>query len=96
MPSKKQSPLSKVQSLYLMQVELWDFLDGKEQDLSKAKKTLQEFTQLLGEVDPSVMGGEDIIESMQTIPTEVRQKLKKTGTAKKKVVKKVSAKKSKK
>lgn len=77
MPTKKQSALSIVQSLYLMQVELWNFLDGKDADKGKAEKTLKEFTTLLKEVDPQYMGGEDVLETLQWIPGEVKKKLKK-------------------
>ncbi|MCA9370430.1 MAG: hypothetical protein KC680_00530 [Candidatus Peregrinibacteria bacterium] len=88
MPSKKESALAKVQSLYLMQVELWNFLDDKDADASKVKtaqKTLQEFKTLLKEVDWQYMGGEDVLASLQWIPGEVNQKLKK-APKKKKVV----------
>ena len=80
MSSKKETALNKVQNLYLMQVELWNFLDGSSTDADKVKsaqKTLKEFKALLKEVDWQVMGGEDVLESMQLIPTEVNAKLKK-------------------
>lgn len=85
-----------------MQVELWSFLDGQSTDADKVKsaqKTLKQFTSLLKEVDWQVMGGEDVLESLQMIPTEVSAKLKKAPAKKrlvamKKTTKKVSAKKS--
>ncbi len=99
MSSKKETPLSKVQNLYLMQVELWDFLDDTENDAEKcktAKKTLKEFNELLKEVDWQVMGGEDVLESLQHIPKEVNTKLKKAPktVAAKKTAKKPTAKKA--
>lgn len=102
MSTKKESALNKVQNLYLMQVELWNFLDGSTSDADKVKsaqKTLKEFKALLKEVDWQVMGGEDVLQSMQTIPLEVHAKLKKAPMKKKavavrKTTKKVSAKKS--
>ncbi len=103
MSSKKETALNKVQNLYLMQVELWNFLDGSSTDANKVKsaqKTLREFKALLKEVDWQVMGGEDVLESLQMIPTEVNAKLKKTPIKKtavaKKTAKKVTAQKSKK
>jgi hypothetical protein len=103
MSSKKETALNKVQNLYIMQVELWNFLDGSSADADKVKnaqKTLREFKALLKEVDWQVMGGEDVLASMQMIPTEVNAKLKKTPTKKKaiavrKFAKKPAAKKSK-
>ena len=102
MSSKKETALNKVQNLYLMQVELWNFLDGSSTDADKVKsaqKTLKEFKALLKEVDWQVMGGEDVLESMQMIPTEVNAKLKgapKKKAVAKKTVKKPAAKKAKK
>ena len=100
MSSKKESALNKVQSLYLMQVELWNFLDDSSADTTKvqsAQKTLKDFKALLKEVDWQVMGGEDVLESLQLIPTEVNAKLskkpKKKAVTAKKVTKKVTAKK---
>lgn len=101
MSTKKESPLSKVQNLYLMQVELWNFLDEKEFDSEKiksAQKTLKEFNQLLKDADWQLMGGEDVLESLQMIPKEVNSKLKSVPKRKpaavKKSAKKPSAKKS--
>lgn len=79
MPDEKESPLSKIQTLYLMQVELCDFLEAKEVDATKlktAQKTLKEFKELLKEADWRYMGGEDVLENMQWIPKEVNEKLK--------------------
>jgi len=72
-----------------MQVELWSFLDGSSTDADKVKsaqKTLKQFTALLKEVDWQVMGGEDVLQSMKMIPTEVSAKLKKKTPAKKRLV----------
>ena len=78
MATKKNTALDTVQSLYLMQVELWKFLDGTESDPKKAEKTLREFKALLKEADSRIMGGEDVLESLQLIPQEVSAKLRKT------------------
>ncbi len=81
MSSKKENALSKVQDLYLMQMELWNFLDDAERNAEKyvsAQKTLREFKALLKEVDWRYMGGEDVLQSLQWIPNEVHMKLKKS------------------
>ena len=98
MSTNSDSPLSKVQNLYLMQVQLWNFLDGKETDVHNAEKTLKEFKSLLKEVDWRLMGGEDVLESLQLIPMEVREKIKSTPSQRvtaKKVAKKPTTKKRK-
>lgn len=95
--SKKQSALSKVQSLYVMQVELWDFLDDQEPAKEKAEtvqKTLKEFNSLLKEVDWQYMGGEEVLETLQSIPQQVNKKLKLKGGRKKTATKKPAAKKT--
>lgn len=96
--TKKDSALSKVQNLYLMQVELWNFLEGAQSDkdsVQSAQKTLKEFTALLKEVDWRVMGGEDVLESLSMIPKEVTAKLKKKSptSAKRQVAMKTKTKK---
>lgn len=101
MSPKKENALTKVQDLYLMQVALWNFLDDKKADEKKmkdAKKMLKEFKALLDEVDSQHMGGEDVLESLQMIPTEVSQKLKSSSVRTretKRVVKKSVGKKKK-
>ena len=78
MPSKKASALEKVQDLYLMQVELWNFLDDEKIDAEQRKnieRTLREFKQLLREVDWHYMGGEDVLQTLTWIPQEVSLKL---------------------
>ena len=77
--SKKESALAKVQDLYLMQAELWSFLEAESVDTEKrktAEKLLREFRQLLKEVDWHYMGGEDVLQSLSWIPQEVITKLK--------------------
>ena len=96
MASKKETALGKVQDLYVLQVELWNFLDEKSTNASQkesAKKTLKEFKALLREVDWQHMGGEDVLESLQMIPTEVTRKLK--GASVRKRAEKLNAKKAK-
>lgn len=96
MSTKKQSALAKVQNLYLMQVELWNFLDNYTDPdaIKNAQKTLREFKSLLKEVDWQYMGGEDVYESLQWIPKEVTQTMKKAKPKKNTATKKAVAKKT--
>ncbi len=103
MVSTNQSGLAKVQSLYVVQVELVDCVAQglrTPAQVQKAKKHLQEFSRLLKDADWSYMGGEDVYVALQRIQKDMSAKIKKTkGTksAPKKVVtkkaKKVTAKK---
>ena len=80
--SKKESALAKVQDLYLMQAELWSFLDADHVDgerRKEAERLLRNFRQLLREVDWHYMGGEDVLQSLSWIPQEVSLKLKGAG-----------------
>jgi len=80
--SKKETALAKVQDLYLIQSELWNFLDAENIDGERrkaAEKLLREFRQLLREVDWHYMGGEDVLQSLSWIPQEVSLKLKGAG-----------------
>ncbi len=97
MPSKKENALSKVQDLYIMQIELWNFLDDSEKNIEKrkhAEKTLRAFRSLLKQVDWRYMGGEDVLASLQWIPQEVHQQLRSTPakrrTARKAVARRVT------
>ncbi|MBM3230875.1 hypothetical protein FJZ28_00950 [Candidatus Peregrinibacteria bacterium] len=77
--SAKETALAKVQDLYLIQCELWNFLDAEQVDAERmktAEKMLRDFRRLLKEVDWHYMGGEDVLQSMSWIPQEVSQKLK--------------------
>lgn len=94
MATKSNSALAKVQNLYVLQMELWQFLDDKEVDTEKyksAEKSLKEFKKLLAEVNADFLGGEDVMETLQWIPEEVGAKLKKAkgkkSTTKKKSLK---------
>ena len=71
--------MERVHKLYIMQITLLDLL---ECDLAnptirkQIRKTMREFEELLSEVDWRYMGGEDIVESLKSIPVEIDQKLK--------------------
>lgn len=103
--TQSDSALAKVQNLYILQVELWNFLDGddlKEDDFKRAQKNLRQFKSLMKEVDWRYMGGEDVLETLERIQKEVAMKLKSASKIKrtkkkatvKKAVKKVVKKKS--
>ena len=88
--------LTKVQNLYLMQIELWKVIDSdlkNPDEVKEAKKTLKEFTELLKEVDWKYMGGEDVIDALECIRLEAAAKLKATSMTKKTTAKKAVAKK---
>ena len=90
---KKQTGLSKVQTLYVLQVELWKLLDGDLSDKEKkqeAQKYYKDFSKLLSEVDWEYMGGQDVYDSLKLMKDEAGRKLqtkqvKKAGGTKKKV-----------
>ncbi|MBM3227295.1 hypothetical protein FJZ27_00300 [Candidatus Peribacteria bacterium] len=85
--SKAESALSKVQTLYVLQVQLWNVLDAKaltpEQRL-EARKHLKEFGSLLRKADWHIMGGEDVYTALKQMEKEVARKLKSRGAISKK------------
>lgn len=79
--TKSESALAKVQDLYVIQVELWNFLDSRElspEQVAEAKQRLREFSSLLSKADWRLMGGEDVLQALQHIQSEVSAKLKKS------------------
>ena len=83
MSSKADAALQHVQNLYLMQFKMLDML---QQDLTtpqarrEARENMKEFKTLLRKADWRYMGGEDVLESLKTLPSEIERKLK-TSTA---------------
>ena len=79
--TKHELALQTVQNLYLLQMQLFDALD---QDLSdpaarrEARKQAKEFESLLKSADWRYMGGMDVYEELQKLPSEVEGKLKTT------------------
>ena len=79
MTNKADTALAHVHNLYLMQFKMLDLL---QQDLStpearrEARENMKEFQTLLRRADWRYMGGEDVLESLKTLPTELEQKLK--------------------
>ena len=87
--SKADNALEHVHNLYLMQFKMLDLL---QQDLStpearkEARENMKEFQQLLRRADWRYMGGEDVLDALRTLPSEMEFKLKatrKAGTVKK-------------
>jgi len=88
-PMTSKSELEKVQNLYIIQMELWRFLDSDTldaEDKKKAQKSLRIFGTLLNQVDPSYMGGEDVLETLYKIKADAATKLRKASGRKKEKV----------
>lgn len=74
--------LATVQDLYLIQVELWRFLDTPTitpDAVSEARENLRSFSRLLGSADWRYMGGEDVYETLRSMCSEVDAKIKKAA-----------------
>lgn len=74
-----QNELEKIHTIYLMQMQLWDVLDGRirsPEKIKAAQKQLREYKKLLQEVDWRYMGGEDVLETLENIQCEAEKKLK--------------------
>lgn len=73
------SGLEHVQNLYLLQMELLSSLEGDLSD-PKARRQMRisvaEFEKLLRRADRRYMGGDDVYESLKSIPSEVEERLK--------------------
>ena len=83
MTSKADAALQHVQNLYLMQFKMLDMLQHDlttPQARREARASMKEFKLLLRKADWRYMGGEDVLESLKSLPTEIEQKLK-TSTA---------------
>jgi hypothetical protein len=79
MTNKSDAAMERVHNLYMMQCILLDMLaqDLRDPDMRKeAQSTVREFKKLLDQADWRYMGGEDVLESLKTIPSEMTQKLK--------------------
>jgi len=75
-----QDELTKVQNLYVMQMELWKVLDGRVRSPDKvkeARKCLNNFKSLLKDVDWKYMGGEDVYQELVDLASDADDKLKK-------------------
>ncbi len=79
MTTKADAALAHVHNLYLMQ---WKMLDLLQQDLAtpearkEARENMKEFQDLLRKADWRYMGGEDVLEALKSLPSEMEMKLK--------------------
>ena len=77
-----QDELTKVQNLYVMQIEIWKVLDGRvrsPQKIEEARKCLRQFKSLLKDVDWKYMGGEDVYDELKKMAGEADAKLRNLG-----------------
>ena len=84
--STSSSGLATVQSLYVVQLELTELVEGglrSADDIKEAKKQLRKFSQLLKDADWRYMGGEDVYESLQKIRDDVAKRVKTKSGSKK-------------
>ena len=85
MTNKADAALAHVHNLYLMQFKMLDLL---QQDLStpearrEARENMKEFQTLLRRADWRYMGGEDVLQALRSLPSEMEVKLKTTGVKK--------------
>ena len=83
MSSKAEAALEHVHNLYLMQFKMLDLL---QQELTtpearrEARDNMKEFQSLLRKADWRYMGGEDVLNALRNLPSEMESKLK-TSTA---------------
>ena len=79
MSTKAEAALEHVHNLYLMQFKMLDLL---QQELTtpearrEARENMKEFQLLLRKADWRYMGGEDVLLSLKSLPSEMEQKLK--------------------
>jgi hypothetical protein len=82
--NKIDKKLEHVHTLYLLQVQLYQFLDS---DLThpKTRKEVREhmkkYQEMLHKADHRYMGGEDVLESLKALPNEIVLKLKTSPVA---------------
>ncbi len=80
MSTKTDKSLERIHSLYLMQGSLISLLGrGNFRDpgvRKEARENVKEFLSLLRKADARYMGGEDVVESLKTLPKEIEAKLK--------------------
>lgn len=76
--SKADTALEHVHNLYLMQLKILDLLDRElstPEARREARAQIKEFQHLLRLADWRYMGGEDVLESLKTLPKELEEKL---------------------
>jgi len=73
-----KSDLSVVQNLYLLQVDLAEFLRSDLSDPTErraAKERMREFASLLRQADWRYMGGEDVLDSLKDVQQQIVRKI---------------------
>lgn len=84
-----KSDLSVVQNLYLLQVDLAEFLHSDlsdPQERRAARERMREFSSLLRQADWRYMGGEDVLDSLKDVQEQIVRKINSPQAAKKQVV----------
>lgn len=79
MGTKADIALGHVHNLYLMQFKMLDMLSqdlATPQARKEARDNIKEFQQLLRKADWRYMGGEDVLDSLKNLPSEMEMKLK--------------------
>lgn len=85
-----KSDISVVQNLYLLQVDLAEFLRSDLSDPEErriAKQRMREFSSLLKQADWRYMGGEDVLDSLKEIQDQIADKINSARLANKTVAK---------
>ncbi|MDD3896435.1 MAG: hypothetical protein PHU04_01130 [Candidatus Peribacteraceae bacterium] len=83
-----KSDLSVVQNLYLLQVDLAEFLHSDLSDPQErrvARERMREFSSLLRQADWRYMGGEDVLDSLKDVQQQIVRKINSPQAAKKQV-----------
>lgn len=90
--SKSDRSLEQIHHLYIMQGSLISLLGhGNFRDPTvrkTARENVKEFLSLLRKADARYMGGEDVVESLKTLPKEIEEKLRKSPVSTKGLKKK--------
>ena len=76
--TKADTALEHIHNLYVMQMQILDLLDQElntPEARRQARAQIKEFQRLLRLADARYMGGEDVWESLKTLPKELEQKL---------------------
>jgi len=84
-----KSDLSVVQNLYLLQVDLAEFLQSdlsNPQERRIAKERMREFSSLLRQADWRYMGGEDVLDSLKDVQEQIVRKINTPRIAEKRAV----------
>ena len=79
MSTASDSALTRIHDLYVAQLNLIGLLQQDLRDPNvrrSVRESIREFQSLLRGVDWRYMGGEDVLEALRSLPSEVEEKLK--------------------